>query len=109
MRLTARLSVHAEPAPLAAQPASLSSAMLSSAASLAEFSSAAGKAKYDAKKHALVWKIKRFPGASEHSLAANVELIATTKEKKPWSRAPISLTFQARCFCVVHPGCSSCA
>ena len=54
----------------------------------------AGKAKYDAKKHALVWKIKRFPGAAEQSLVASVELIATTKEKKPWSRAPISLTFQ---------------
>ena len=54
----------------------------------------AGKAKYDAKKHALVWKIKRFTGAAEQILIANVELIATTKEKKLWSRPPISLTFQ---------------
>ena len=54
----------------------------------------AGKAKYDAKKHALVWKIKRFPGAQEQSLVGTVELIATTKEKKSWSRPPISLSFQ---------------
>ena len=53
-----------------------------------------GKAKYDAKKHALVWKIKRFTGSAEQILIANVELIATTKEKKPWSRPPISLNFQ---------------
>ena len=56
----------------------------------------AGKAKYDAKKHALVWKIKRFPGAQEQSLVGTVELIATTKEKKSWSRPPISLSFQVR-------------
>lgn len=58
---------------------------------------AAGKAKYDAKKHALVWKIKRFTGSLEQVLVANVELIATTKEKKPWSRPPISLNFQVHC------------
>ena len=59
-----------------------------------EGGSAAGKAKYDSKKHALVWKIKRFTGATEHSLVSAVELIATTREKKSWSRPPISMTFQ---------------
>ena len=48
----------------------------------------AGKAKYDSKKHALVWKIKKFTGATEHSLVSAVELIATTREKKSWSRPP---------------------
>jgi len=56
--------------------------------------SCAGKAKYDSKKHALVWKIKKFTGATEHSLVSAVELIATTREKKSWSRPPISMTFQ---------------
>ena len=54
----------------------------------------AGKAKYDSKKHALVWKIKRFNGATEHTLIASVELIATTRDKKAWSRPPISMNFQ---------------
>ena len=63
---------------------------------LTNFPAHAGKAKYDPKKHALVWKIKRFPGAQEQSLVGTVELIATTKEKKSWSRPPISLSFQAR-------------
>ena len=58
-----------------------------------------GKAKYDSKKHALVWKIKKFTGATEHSLVSAVELIATTREKKSWSRPPISMTFQVRFAC----------
>jgi AP-2 complex subunit mu-1 len=53
-----------------------------------------GKAKYDAKRNAIVWKIKRFTGVQEHSLVANVELISTTKERKPWTRPPIQLSFQ---------------
>ena len=54
----------------------------------------AGKAKYDAKKHALVWKIKRFTGQTESALVASVELIATTREKKAWARPPIGMSFQ---------------
>lgn len=56
----------------------------------------AGKAKYDAKKHALVWKIKRFDGQWEHTLTASVERLATTKEKKAWGRPPVSMSFQVR-------------
>ena len=50
-----------------------------------------------------MWKIKRFTGADrgdrggpggEQSLVASVELIATTREKKAWSRPPISMAFQ---------------
>ena len=48
-----------------------------------------------------MWKIKRFTGATEHSLVSAVELIATTREKKSWSRPPISMTFQ------VLPACLS--
>ena len=54
----------------------------------------AGKAKYDPKRHALVWKLKKFAGEAEHTLTASVELIATTKEKRPWSRPPLSMSFQ---------------
>ena len=54
----------------------------------------AGKAKYDAKKHAIVWKIKRFNGMMEHTLSGNVDRLSTTKDKKAWSKPPISMAFQ---------------
>ena len=60
----------------------------------ANFQVSAGKAKYDPKRSALVWKLKKFNGGMEHTLAANVELIATSKEKKPWGRPPLGLSFQ---------------
>lgn len=41
-----------------------------------------------------VWKIKRFTGAAEHSLRADVTMVSTTKERKPWARPPISMNFQ---------------
>ena len=63
-----------------------------------------GKAKYDAKKHALVWKIKRFTGQTESALVASVELIATTREKKAWARPPISMSFQV---CTSQAACSA--
>lgn len=43
---------------------------------------------------AQVWKIKRFAGACEHSLRAEVTMVSTTKERKPWARPPISMNFQ---------------
>ncbi|KAK9834776.1 hypothetical protein WJX74_010210 [Apatococcus lobatus] len=64
----------------------------------AEIQTTQGKAKYDPKKHALVWKLKRFVGQSEHAMAATVELIATTREKKPWARPPIGMQFQVPMF-----------
>lgn len=57
-----------------------------------------GKAKYDATKKAIVWKIKRFTGAAEHSLRAEVTMVSTTKERKPWARPPISMNFQVPMF-----------
>jgi len=53
-----------------------------------------GKAKYDAIRKSIVWKIKRFTGGTEHSLRAEVTLVSTTKERKPWARPPISMQFQ---------------
>lgn len=57
-----------------------------------------GKAKYDSAKNELVWKIKRFTGQTEHSLAAEVELVATTAEKTVWSKPPIKMEFQVPMF-----------
>ena len=36
----------------------------------------------------------QFAGEAEHTLTASVELIATTRERKPWSRPPLSMSFQ---------------
>lgn len=41
-----------------------------------------------------MWKIKRFSGACEHNLRAEVSMVSTTKERKPWPRPPISMSFQ---------------
>jgi AP-2 complex subunit mu-1 len=60
----------------------------------AQFQLSVGKAKYDPKRGALVWKIKKFPGTTEHTLAANIELISTARERHAWSRPPMSLNFQ---------------
>lgn len=60
----------------------------------ADLQTSQGKAKYDAKKHALVWKVKRCQGMAEHALVGSVNLIATTREKKPWARPPIAMSFQ---------------
>ncbi|KAK9845788.1 hypothetical protein WJX81_002341 [Elliptochloris bilobata] len=64
----------------------------------ADIHTSQGKAKYDAKKHALVWKVKRYQGMAEHALTASVELIATTRERKPWGRPPIAMAFQVPMF-----------
>jgi AP-2 complex subunit mu-1 len=53
----------------------------------------AGKAKYDPKKGAVVWKVRRFGGQAEASLLATVDLVATTREARPWARPPAALAF----------------
>ncbi|KAG1679636.1 hypothetical protein FOA52_006153 [Chlamydomonas sp. UWO 241] len=53
-----------------------------------------GKAKYDATKRALIWKMPKFVGEAEHTLRAEVTLVSTTKERKPWVRPPIAMSFQ---------------
>ncbi|KAG2434281.1 hypothetical protein HXX76_008005 [Chlamydomonas incerta] len=54
----------------------------------------AGRAKYDATKKALVWKMSKFVGGAEHTLRAEVTLVASTREKKAWGRPPIQMQFQ---------------
>lgn len=40
-----------------------------------------------------VWKMSKFVGEAEHSLRAEVILVSTTTERKPWVRPPISMQF----------------
>jgi len=43
-----------------------------------------GTAKYKSAEEALVWKIKKFQGATELTLSAEIELVSTTTERKAW-------------------------
>jgi hypothetical protein len=43
-----------------------------------------------------VWKMRKFTGSAEHTLRAEVILVSTTKEHKPWAKPPISMQFQVR-------------
>mmetsp|Transcript_27336 Transcript_27336/g.68630 ORF Transcript_27336/g.68630 Transcript_27336/m.68630 type:complete len:438 (+) Transcript_27336:261-1574(+) len=57
-----------------------------------------GKAKYTPTEDAIVWRIRKFPGESEQTLSAEVQLIASVSEKKAWSRPPISMHFTVPMF-----------
>ncbi|AQK73713.1 AP-2 complex subunit mu [Zea mays] len=58
------------------------------------FQTTSGKAKYNASIDSLVWKIRKFPGQTEATMSAEVELISTMGEKKSWNRPPIQMEFQ---------------
>ncbi|KAK2995924.1 hypothetical protein RJ640_029806 [Escallonia rubra] len=58
------------------------------------FQVTSGRAKYNASIDCLVWKIRKFPGQTEPTLSAEVELISTIAEKKSWTRPPIQMEFQ---------------
>ena len=51
-----------------------------------------GRARYEPEHHAIVWRIKRFPGRKELRLHAEAELAASTSGKA-WSRPPITMEF----------------
>ena len=57
-----------------------------------------GTAKYKSTEEALVWKIKKFQGMTELTLSAEVELVSTTTERKPWHKPPISMDFHVPMF-----------
>lgn len=58
-----------------------------------------GRARYIPEQEGIVWKIRKFPGDTEYTLRAEIELIAaSTVEKKTWSRPPITMEFQAPMF-----------
>lgn len=58
----------------------------------------AGRAKYNAALDAIVWKVKKFPGQTELSMSAEVELISTMGDKKTSTRPPIQMEFQVPMF-----------
>ncbi|KAB2626423.1 AP-2 complex subunit mu [Pyrus ussuriensis x Pyrus communis] len=43
-------------------------------------------------------RIRKFPGQTEPTLSAEVELISTMTEKKSWTRPPIQMEFQVPMF-----------
>jgi len=58
-----------------------------------------GRAKYIPDQEGIIWKIRKFPGDTEYTLRAEVELIASVSvEKKAWSRPPITMEFQVPMF-----------
>ncbi|CAF2142502.1 unnamed protein product [Brassica napus] len=57
-----------------------------------------GRAKYNPSIDCLVWKIRKFPGQTESTLSAEIELISTMGEKKSWTRPPIQMEFQVPMF-----------
>ncbi|KAL0324718.1 UNVERIFIED_CONTAM: AP-2 complex subunit mu, partial [Sesamum calycinum] len=62
------------------------------------FQVTSGRAKYNPSIDSLVWKIRKFPGQTESTLSAEVELISTMTEKKSWTRPPIQMEFQVPMF-----------
>ncbi len=56
-----------------------------------------GRAKYVPGERALVWNIASFPGQTEASLIAIVDLLPATREK-PWVKPPISMDFKIPMF-----------
>jgi len=58
-----------------------------------------GRARYTPESDAIIWKIRRFPGDTEYTLSAEIQLVASVSlDKKPWSRPPISMEFQVPMF-----------
>ncbi|KAJ4811574.1 AP-2 complex subunit mu [Rhynchospora pubera] len=62
------------------------------------FQVTSGKAKYNASIDSIVWKIRKFPGQTEATMSAEVELISTMVEKKSATRPPIQMEFQVPMF-----------
>ncbi|XP_057480993.1 AP-2 complex subunit mu-like isoform X2 [Actinidia eriantha] len=62
------------------------------------FQVTSGRPKYNAATDRLVWKIRKFPGQTEATLSAEVELISTMTEKKSATKPPIQMEFQVPMF-----------
>ena len=45
-----------------------------------------------------LFRIRKFPGQTEPTMSAEVELISTMTEKKSWTRPPIQMEFQVPMF-----------
>ncbi|KAJ4847485.1 AP-2 complex subunit mu [Turnera subulata] len=62
------------------------------------FQVTSGRAKYKASIDCIVWKIRKFPGQTEPTISAEIELISTMTEKKSWTKPPIQMEFQVPMF-----------
>jgi AP-2 complex subunit mu-1 len=51
-----------------------------------------GRAKYEPKQNAIVWRIKQFPGKAECMLTVDLELVRTVRPKA-WVCPPINVEF----------------
>ena len=56
-----------------------------------------GRAKYEPESHAIVWRLKRFPGGLDGQFVAEVDLMPTVRNKA-WNRPPINVDFQVPMF-----------
>jgi len=55
-----------------------------------------------------VCRVRKFPGQTELTMSAEVELISTMVEKKSWTRPPIQMEFQVCDYrCSLTPKCLS--
>lgn len=52
----------------------------------------AGKVKFESSENALVWRIRRFPGETEYTMYAEVQLVPTVADQQ-WVRPPITMDF----------------
>ena len=48
-----------------------------------------------------LFRIRKFPGQTEPTMSAEVELISTIAEKKSWTRPPIQMEFQVPVFLTI--------
>eukprot|EP00708_Paratrimastix_pyriformis_P002852 GAFH01001610.1.p1 GENE.GAFH01001610.1~~GAFH01001610.1.p1 ORF type:complete len:333 (+),score=152.89 GAFH01001610.1:379-1377(+) len=62
-------------------------------AARAKINCIAGSARYEPEQHAIMWRIRNFAGRTSFTLTAQVQLLATVVEGKPWSKPPIALQF----------------
>lgn len=58
----------------------------------ARCSTQAGKARFEAEEHAILWRIPKLPGGAEYTLHADAALV-TGARTGPWTRSPLELTF----------------
>ncbi len=49
---------------------------------------------FECSSSASMCRVRKFPGQTELTMSAEVELISTMEEKKSWTRPPIQMEFQ---------------
>jgi AP-2 complex subunit mu-1 len=63
----------------------------------AKVRAARGRARFEPEQKAIVWRLRNYTGGAETFLSAEVEMVASMKDKT-WNRPPISLEFQVPLF-----------